>query len=166
MSVGSDAMPGGPGAEHALLHRVAGRWRSEVRLWMGPGEPHVSTGTMVNTMVLGGRFLRHDYTGDPSPGPFPAFAGEGFWGYNDVRQRWEGVWVDNASNQMMVDTGSYDPAARVWTMEGDALHPGMGEARRRSVITLVSDREHTMEMLFKSPGHDWQRGMVIRYTRA
>lgn len=166
MSVDHAEMPSGPGAEHLLLHPFVGTWGAEVKLWTGPGEPHASTGTMVNTMVLGGRFLRHDYTGDPSPGPFPAFAGQGYWGYNDMRRHWEGVWVDNASNQMMIDAGSYDPSAHAWTMEGDVLHPGMGEVRRRSVVTLVSDREHTMDMLFKTPGHEWQRVMQIRYTRA
>ena len=51
---------------------------------MGPGDPMVTTGVMENTLALGGRFLRQDYTGDPSDGPFSNFEGRGYWGYNTV----------------------------------------------------------------------------------
>lgn len=46
------------GPEHQLLARFAGRWRAEVRLFFVPdAPPQVSTGTMVNTLVLNGLFL-------------------------------------------------------------------------------------------------------------
>lgn len=159
--------PAGPGEEHTLLESFAGRWRAEVTMWFGPGEPHVSTGTMVGEMILGGRFLKQVYTGDDRDGPFPGFAGEGYWGYNEARGLWEGVWIDNASNQMQTEAGGYDAANRSWTMDG-SMHMGPGvETQKRSVVTVVSDNEHTMEMLWKSPdAAEWQRGMLIRYTRA
>lgn len=42
----------------------------------------VQHGTMVSAFQLGGLYLFQDYVGDPSPGPFPAFVGKGYWGYN------------------------------------------------------------------------------------
>lgn len=153
---------------HKLLEPFVGTWRSEVKMWMGPGEPMVSTGTMVNTLDLNGLFIRHEYTGDPNDGPFPKFEGRGFWGYNTVDGHWEGVWVDNAASFMQVDTGEVDAAGKVWTMVGMITDPGSGEPmRKRSVITLVDRDTHTMEMYFAPEGSpDEQKGMEITYTRA
>ncbi len=65
--------------EHETLAAFAGTFRAEVSMWMGPEEPMVSTGTMVNELDLGGRFLEQTYTGDPNDGPFPAFEGRGYF---------------------------------------------------------------------------------------
>lgn len=126
----------------------------------------VSTGTMTNTFDLGGRFLRHDYKGDPNEGPFPSFEGRGFWGYNDVSKKYEGVWVDNASNMMQVDTGSVDETGKVWTMEGQMSCPQTGKAMiKRSFITLIDNDKHRMEMFFIRDGQE-MKGMEINYERA
>ena len=63
--------------EHHKLKPFEGTFRAQVRIWMGAGEPVVSTGTMVNEFELDGRFLRQTYKGDPSDGPFGAFEGRG-----------------------------------------------------------------------------------------
>ena len=131
------SMPAPPGAEHKRLEPFAGKFRAEVKMWMGPGDPMVSTGLMTNTFDLDGRFLCHDYKGDPNDGPFPSFQGRGFWGYNDVTKKYEGVWVDNASNVMQVDSGDVDAAGRVWTMQGEVPCLKTGKTGiKRSVITL------------------------------
>ena len=159
-------MPAGPGAEHQRLHDFVGTWKATVTMWMGPGEPMVSTGTMVNTMELDGRYLREEYKGDPNDGPFPAFMGKGYWGFNDARGVYEGFWIDNASNQMGVERGDFDPGTKSWEMKGETVMPGMGAAEKRSVITLVSKNEHTMEMYFTGPDGHEVRCMHIKYVRA
>ena len=159
------SMPAPPGTEHRRLEPFAGKFRSEVKMWMGPGDPMVSTGVMINTLDLDGRFLCHEYTGDPSPGPFPSFKGRGFWGYNDVTKKYEGVWVDNASNMMQVDTGTVDGAGKVWTMEGAMHCPQTGKTMtKRSVITLNDNDNHKMEMFFITDGQE-TKGMEITYSR-
>jgi hypothetical protein len=133
---------------------------------MGPGEPHVTTGVMVNTLDLGGRFLRQEYTGDPQDGPFPNFEGRGFWGYNKIDGRYEGFWIDTASTQMQIENGQVDGTGAVWTMTGDMTDAMTNQPmRKRSVITLQDDDHHTMEMFFEGPDGSEMKGMEIRYTR-
>ena len=67
-----------PTEEHAKLEAFVGTFAAEVKIWMGPGEPTVTTGVMTNSMDLGGRFLRQSYQGDTVEGPFPSFAGRGY----------------------------------------------------------------------------------------
>lgn len=64
-----------PGPEHALLTRLAGTWDATMKSWMDPAQPPmVSTGSSEQQMVLGGRFLRQEYTGEMmggAPGALP-----------------------------------------------------------------------------------------------
>ena len=154
-----------PTEEHARLAAFVGTFGATVKLWMGPGDPQITTGEMVNEMDLGGRFLKQTYTGDPGEGPFPDFAGRGFWGYNTIDGLWEGVWIDTASTVLQVERGTLDESGRVWTMEGEMTNPQTGRPiSKRSVITLVDDDHHTMEMYFATDEGE-AKGMEIRYER-
>lgn len=156
-----------PAAEHKRLTAFEGTFKAEVKIWMGPGDPMVSTGTMVNSWALGGRFLRQDYKGDPSPGPnpFPDFEGHGYWGFNKNTRKYEGFWIDTASTVMQNESGTVDEAGKVWTMSGDIVGPDGEASVKRSVITLVDHDHHQMEMFF-SKGDQEFKGMEIQYSRA
>lgn len=154
-----------PAEGHARLQPFVGTFRAEVKIWMGPGDPMVSTGTMTNSMDLGGRFLRQDYKGDPGSGSFPDFEGRGFWGFNKATGKYEGFWIDTASTIMQTEAGSVDEPGKVWTMIGEIPDGAGGMTTKRSVITLHDDDHHSMEMYFDKEGKEI-KGMEIRYTRA
>ena len=151
---------------HTKLAPFVGTFRAQVKMWMGPGEPHVTTGTMVNELDLGGRFLRQHYKGDEAEGPFPNFEGRGYWGFNNITQKYEGFWIDTASTMMQTEAGGLDDEGRVWTMVGQIPNPQTGEnMTKKSVITLEDDDHHRMEMYFDTPGGE-VKGMEITYARA
>ena len=156
-----------PTADHERLAPFLGTFKAEVKIWMGPGDPVVSTGTMTSTSTLDGRFVHQDYKGDPSPGPepFPNFEGRGYWGFNKNTQRYEGFWIDTASTLMQNETGTVDESGKVWTMSGEIIGPDGEPSTKRSVITLVDDDHHFMEMFF-SKGDQEFKGMEIQYRRA
>jgi hypothetical protein len=152
---------------HTRFKPFAGAFRAEVRMWMGPGDPLISTGIMTNSLDLGGRYLHQSYKGDPNPGPFPAFEGRGYWGYNTIDKRYEGFWIDNACTFMQVETGQVDSTGKVWTMHSTMTDPQTGQPmKKKSVITLRDESRHTMEMFFEVPGAGYQKSMHIEYTRA
>lgn len=156
---------GTPTEQHQELQALAGIFRSEVRLWMGPGDPMLLTGTMTHEIDLGGLFLRQTYVGDPSEGPFPAFEGRGFIGYNTVDKRWESLWIDNASPMLQIEFGDYDPAEKVWHLKGEMTNPQSGEPMaKRTVMTVVDDDRLRMEMYFGTPDGE-SKGMEIHYQR-
>ncbi|MBK7403648.1 MAG: DUF1579 domain-containing protein [Phycisphaerales bacterium] len=152
---------------HARFKPFVGTFKGRVQMWMGPGDPMVSTGTMVNTLELGGRYLHHNYKGDPNPGPFGAFEGRGYWGYNTADNRYEGFWIDNACTIMQSDHGQVDASGKTWTMIGSMTNPQTGQPlKKKSVITLRDADHHTMEMFFDAGDGAWHRSMLIEYTRA
>ncbi len=156
-----------PAPQHALLEPFVGTFRARVRLWTGPGEPMETTGTMVNALDLGGRYLRHEYQGDAVEGPFPAFAGRGYMGFNKATGRFEGFWIDNASTMMQVETGEVDADGTTFTMRSELTLPGSGgRIVKRSVIRVLGRDRHTMTSWFAGPDGNETKSMEIEYERA
>ena len=155
-----------PGAEHELLKPFEGTFKSVVKIWMGPGDPIESTGTMHNSFQLGGLYLHQDYVGDKVDGPFPSFEGKGYWGFNTSSQKFEGFWIDNASSAMQMETGSCSDG-KVWEMFSEFVSPMNGEVmKKRTVITLVDQDHHNMETYIVPDGASEFKNMEINYSRA
>ncbi len=171
MSTGADQTPidfaalAAPNEEHTRLEAFVGKFTAEVKIWMGPGEPMVTTGVMTNSMDLGGRFLRQTYQGDDVEGPFPSFAGRGYWGYNKTDQRWEGFWIDTGSTVMQFEHGQVDESGSVWTLTGEMTDPITGQSMvKSSVITLIDPDHHSIEMYYETPEAK-TKGLEIHYRR-
>jgi len=164
---GACAAMGETGEWHKKLEPFVGTFKATVKLWMGPGDPLVSTGVMTNSFELDGRFLKQVYQGDPSDGPFPNFAGRGYWGYNTVLNKYEGFWIDTACTFMQTESGDVDASGKVWTMCGEMVDPQSGKnLKKRSVITLIDIDHNSMEMFFVMPDGNESKGMEIQYARA
>lgn len=153
--------------EHELFVPFVGTFDASVRMWLGPGEPMTMRGRMVNALELGGRFLRQEYTGEGDYGPFARFEGRGYWGYNTVLGRFEGLWIDTASTFFQIEFGSVDESGRRWEMVGQMADPSTGRGlRKRTVIELIDDDHHTMATHFQKEGEAEVRVMEIAYVRA
>ena len=150
------------GPQHQGLARFAGRWKAHVKFWMDPSAPpSESTGIMVNTMVLGGRFLHHDYQADSG-----MLQGQGYWGYNTIDERYEGFWLDTMATFFQLDRGQLDAKSDTYHMSGTMTDPmTRNVVKKRSEIAYKNSDEHTMTMFFEREGREI-RQMEIRYTRA
>ena len=128
-----------PGAAHDVLKPVIGTFRAEVTFFM-PGMPdgQCSQGTMVNSSVLGGRYVEMRYQGDGD-----CMQGIGFVGYDNVKRKYTGLWMDTMSTQIMVSEGSIDAAGKVITQECDVECPMQGKQHMRTVTTIVDENRHT-----------------------
>ena len=155
-----------PTEEHHRLQPFEGTFSAAVKMWMGPGDPMESTGTMTNTWHLGGLYLNQDYVGDATDGPFPNFAGKGYWGYNPTAEKYEGFWIDTAASMFQVESGNVDDSGKVWTMHSEVQCPQTAEPmKKRTVITLKDDNHHSIEMFFTMPDGNEMKAMEINYTR-
>lgn len=154
------------GAEHRCLQPFVGKFRAEVKMWMGSGDPMLSSGTMTNTWELSGLYLQQDYVGDAVDGPFPSFEGKGFWGYNTTTRQYEGFWIDNASTTMQNEMGQVDASGKVWEMNSEMIcSPNQPPLKKRSVITLIDNDRHKMEMFLTGPDGHEMKNLEIDYQR-
>jgi hypothetical protein len=153
-----------PGANHQLLASMTGNWAFSTKMWMEPGAPpETSTGTAVYTPLMDGRFIQGEYKGTFGG---MAFQGLGLTGYDNVAQHFTATWADNMGTSIMLMTGHYDPAAKVFTYKGDMddmMKPGT-KVKVRQVVKVHSDDAHTMEW-YETRGGKEIKTMEIAYTR-
>ncbi len=151
-----------PTAEHELLKGMAGTWKTVTKAWTGPGDPQVSEGTAVKSMVLGGRFLREEFDGTFMEGPFQ---GMGLTGYDTMKKEYVGTWVDTMGTGIARSTGKYDPAARQLNITATYTDPmTMKDRTWRMVNKFVDSNKHVFQMFDQMDGKEVMT-MEITYTR-
>lgn len=157
---------GTPGEEHARLKAMEGKWNASSKMWMTPGDkPQESKGTSVFTMIMGGRFLKQDFTGDMGGQPFQ---GLGYLGYDNLKKEYTSTWMDTMTTGLMVSHGQFDPKAKVLRDEGTYACPMTGQKDRwfRSEWTLPEGDTSTFTMYSKDGSGKEFKSMEIVYKRA
>jgi hypothetical protein len=159
---------------HKLLADLDGNWTYTIKFWMNPdpnAKPEESKGTAVRKSIMNGRFSTLDVTGKMEmPGPDGkkkemTFVGHGIEGYDNVKKKFVGSWIDNMGTGIMLSEGSYDPTTKTftYTSEFEAV-PGM-KRQIREVIKVTDKDHHTLEW-YENHGGQEVKTMEINYSRA
>lgn len=99
-----------PSKMHDVLSLLLGTWDYTVTVWLSPdSKPEHSTGTAVNDIILGGRFISGKATGIlRADDNFMPFEGQILIGYDNFKKEFTSVRVDTLSTGMMIGSGRYD----------------------------------------------------------
>ena len=153
-----------PGEGQKKLEPLVGSFDVKVQTWMDPSKPpDESTGTSVNTWVLGDRFVQMKYDGVFLGAPFN---GIGYTGFDNVSKKYVSTWMDTASTSVLNMSGSYDKAGKVLTMTGKTDDFTTGKTTTvRSTTTMPSNDEMRWEMFAPGPDGKEVKMMEIVYTR-
>ena len=153
-----------PSAAHKKLDPFVGEWNAEVKMWMAPeAPPTVSKGTAKSTWVMSGRYVQEEFSGEIMGKPFH---GMSLTGYDNVRQKYRGVWVDDMSTTIVTSEGDLDAAGKVFTFGGNYACAMTGEKNKEAkmVYRLLSRDKHVFEMHDPALGSN-SKMMEITYTR-
>jgi len=158
---------------HKLLAGLDGTWSYTVKMWMNPdpnAKPQESKGTAVRKSMMDGRFFVMDVTGKMDmPGPDGkkkemTFKGMGIEGYDNVKKKFVGTWVDNMGTGIMMSEGTYDPATTTFTYTGEyEAIPGMKQKIRE--VMKIADKDHMSFEWYEDRGGKEAKTMEISYTR-
>ena len=154
-----------PGEHHKHIAALAGKWQTEVKMWMDPkADPQVSQGTADYQWIMGGRFLRQTVRGEFMGG---VFEGEGLLGYDNFKKKYVSSWIDNMGTALFTSTGRCDESGKVFTMEGrmDDVMNGRANQKSRSVTRIVNKNKHTDEMYVTGADGKEFKMLEITYTR-
>jgi uncharacterized protein DUF1579 len=159
---------------HKLLADLDGNWTYTIKFWMNPdpnAKPQESKGTAVRKSIMNGRFSTLDVTGKMEmPGPDGkkkemTFVGHGTEGYDNVKKKFVGSWIDNMGTGIMISEGTYDPTTKTFTYTSEfEPMPGM-QQKIREVIKVTDKDHHTLEW-YENRGGTEVKTMEINYTRA
>ena len=152
-----------PNDNHKMLDPLVGTWSHVAKWWMTPdSQPETSKGTSETKWVMGGRYLQHAAKGMSMGQPFE---GMGFTGFDNGRQTYQTIWMDNMGTGMMIGEGSYDSSKKTLTDHGRFTDPMVGQRSYRGVITFIDDDRYSYEMYGADENGKEFRMMEILYTR-
>ncbi len=146
-----------------MLAREAGTWDAAVEIRMGPpgAPPQISKGVEISRLCCNGLWLIREFKSDPS---YPPFEGHGVGGYDPVRKKYTGVWVDSDLSTPMTSEGTYDAATRTMTYQATTFSGGK-ETRAREVEVWQDDDTRQLTMYMPGPDGKGSAGLIITYTR-
>jgi hypothetical protein len=153
-----------PGDAHKKLNPMAGTFTADVKMWMQPGAPPSGgTGVAENRWALDGRFLQQNFTGTFMGMPF---TGVGYTGYDNIRKKYIGTWMDTMTTSMMISTGTANADGKSYTFTSSMDDPMTGKSSPvKETVTVVDDDHHTLEMWGAGPDGKMFKMMEIAYTR-
>ena len=152
-----------PGEPHKLFASLAGSWTTKNKEWMEPNKPPVeSTGTAEMKMLLDGRFLYQEFTGQMMG---QAFSGIGIDAYDNISKRYVTNWLDTMGTGIFSMDGTASADGKTITLTGKHPEPGGGFMTHRAVWKIVDSNNQTFDMYGAHHGGKEMKMMEIVYTR-
>ena len=155
-----------PLPEHKILAADEGTWDATIRMYeKGPdAEPSVSKGSEVNEVLPGGLWVLSKFEGDFGG---MKFLGRGQCGYDPVKKKYVGTWLDSTSTVLSLLEGEYDAKTKTMTFVGDGYDPVQKAKFSQKMVTKTKDdgsRVFTLYMKFEGQPAE-VKFLEIAYTR-
>jgi Protein of unknown function (DUF1579) len=158
--------PSKPLPEHKILASDEGAWDATIRMYAGgpDAEPSVSKGSEVNEVLPGGLWVLSKFEGEFGG---MKFHGRGQFGFDPVKKKYVGTWLDSLSTVLSVLEGDYDAKTKTMTYVGDGYDPEHKAKFRQKMVTTMKDdgtRVFTLYMKFEGQPAE-AKFMEITYTK-
>jgi len=154
-----------PGKEHAeLVGNRVGDWNVQCKFMM-PGMPAQESTAKAACRAMpgmGGRFVQMDYDGEMMGFPFK---GVGIYGFNNATKKYESVWFDSTSTNMMISTGEKKADGSIeWRSE--YMDPMTKEMKKSRMVDRFPDRDTMVFEMYEvnTDGTEF-KAMELTYTR-
>jgi len=153
-----------PGDTHKKLGSMVGTFSCDVKMFMQPGAPPTAGGgTSVNSWALDGRWVQQQFTGTFMGMPF---SGIGYTGYDNIKKKYVGTWMDTMTTSVMVSSGTAEPDGKSYTFTSSMDDPLTGKPSPvKEKVTVVDDDHHMLEMWGPGPDGKMFKMMEIMYSR-
>jgi hypothetical protein len=152
-----------PGEPHKQLASLAGSWTTKTKEWMDPSKPPMeSTGTCEEKVLLDGRFLQQECTGDMMGQPFTSI---GVIGYDNFTKKYVTTWMSSMGTGIFVMEGTGSADGKTITLHGSHKDPMGGDMKHHAIWKFVDANTQTFEMSGAHGQDKEMKMMEITYTR-
>ncbi|MBY0472430.1 DUF1579 domain-containing protein [bacterium] len=130
-----------PGQPHQIFKDMAGKYTYTSKFWeSSEGKPHESKGSTTLKLILGGRFLQNETKGKAMGMPFEGF---GLTGYDNLKKKYDTIWLDSMATGVMHGTGSFDESSKTLKDSGTFTCPESPEKTREyRAEWKFTDKDH------------------------
>jgi hypothetical protein len=152
-----------PGEQHKQLASLAGSWTTKTKEWMEPNKPPVeSTGSAEMKMLLDGRFLQQEVTGQMMGQPY---SGIEITAYDNLLKRYVTTWMSTMGTGIFMMEGTASADGKTVTLKGQHAEPGGGYMKHRAIWKIVDSNTQTFDMYGAHHGGKEWKMMEMTYTR-
>jgi hypothetical protein len=152
-----------PGEQHKQLASLAGSWTTKTKEWMEPNKPPVeSTGSAEMKMLLDGRFLQQEITGQMMGQPY---SGIEITAYDNLLKRYVTTWMSTMGTGIFTMEGTASADGKTVTLKGQHAEPGGGYMKHRAIWKIVDSNTQTFDMYGAHHGGKEWKMMEMTYTR-
>ncbi|HLY09495.1 MAG TPA: DUF1579 family protein [Planctomycetota bacterium] len=133
------APPAVPTEEHDFLRQFSGEWTAVGKGTDVAGKSVDMKGLEIDRLVLGDFWLFLIFQ---SQIPEQPFVGHGMIGYDPIRRKYVGTWVDSLSPYLGTLEGTADPKTRTLTLEMAGTNAVTGKPSHDRLVYRFQDPEH------------------------
>jgi hypothetical protein len=154
-----------PTREHEAMAYEVGTWDADVSMWMSPDAEPMKSKAVEKNEMLGKMWLMSQFEAEFDG---EKFTGRSALGYDPIKKKYVGGWVDSMSPFMMRMEGDYEVGAHTLTMIGEGTDVMTGKPAKHKMVTEYEEDKKTFTMYRQadSEGEDeWQKTMEIKFTR-
>ncbi len=153
------AQPAAPSDDEArhldFLQWEVGQWSTDITMYTAPDQPPAQfKGRQVDRMSGCGQWLVTDLSmvdGDDGT-VAPPYEGHGVLGWDPVKEKLVGIWVDSSKNWLATAEGTLDESGDVLTLRIQDRHPQSGEPMVTIFQTTRVDADtRQLDVLIESP---------------
>ena len=152
--------------EHKLLQQDVGVWDAEMKIWMqGPDSAPAESKGVERVRPLGDLWVLATYEGTVGE---QQFTGHSQMGYDPLKQKFVGTWIDTVSPHISTMEGTCDEATQELTMIMTSIDPTTNkESKAKSVSKSLDKDTRVFTMFMETPGtgDGWTKMMEVNYKR-
>jgi len=152
-----------PGIVHQTMAESAGKWTSEITMWMDPTQPPMKYNVICsNEMIMGGRYLKSSQKGDMMGMPFEGMM---LLGYDNAKKIFTAVWYDNFGTGTTVSTGTYNNQDSTLSLNGTMVDPSTGNDIKYHETIKFIDKDHQIITMYVNQDNKEYKNMEQVLTR-
>ncbi len=147
-----------------VFQRLIGKWEGSCRTWFEPGklaDESSVTGDFI--AVMGGKFLRHVYTGSMQGKPRQ---GEDLLAFNSVRNVFQSAWLDSFHMNYALLISEGPATEHGFSVLGHYDIPDNPPWGWRTEFQLFSDQELTISAYNIMPGEAEALAVEVQYRQS
>ncbi len=151
-----------PTKQHELMKKDVGKWTAEMKMYMAPdAPPMVMPATEVNTMMENDLWLLSEFESGP-------YKGRGQFGYDPIKKKHVGTWIDNMSTQMGIMEGDYNKETGELVMYSTMYDPETESTYKTKSVTKYNGDDAKEFVMYRQDvkSGEWVKSMEINYKRA
>jgi hypothetical protein len=153
-----------PGKTHKELASAEGMWTEDLVMWMTPDAPPMkNTATVINKMIMGGRYQQGTHRGTFDGMPFE---GMSIVGFDNAKQSYVSTWIDNMGTGLMYMEGKWNEDLKGVEFKGMSVDPMTGKDMPvREIYRVESPDKHMLEMYMTTAEGKEYKSMEITMMR-